>query len=128
MHLILSILAGFAGSALGAAARAGIDAAERQLRGEPQPDNVIVNASPVAAVAGGALGLILGARRAFWIAAVLSAAGSHRLDERLMGKAGIDLDGLIAKAQEAAAQARSKAGSEASAVEIGTEAEPAPQP
>ena len=70
MHLILSILAGFAGSALGAAARAGIDAAERQLRGEPQPDNVIVNASPVAAVAGGALGLILGARRAFWIAAL----------------------------------------------------------
>ncbi|HET6379865.1 MAG TPA: hypothetical protein VFH63_02360 [candidate division Zixibacteria bacterium] len=108
IHLLLSILAGVAGSALGSAARVGIDAADRRLNGEPLPENVVINASPTAGAVAGVLGIFLGVRRAFWVGAVLSAAGAERLDRRVLGRAGIDLDGLVARAQEAAAQARGR--------------------
>lgn len=109
MHLITSILAGLLGSVVGAAARAGVEAAERQLNGEPQAENVMIVASPTAGLAAGVAGIILGARRAFWLGAVLSAAGADRLDAKVLGRFGIDPEALVARAKEAAARARSGA-------------------
>jgi hypothetical protein len=106
MHLILSIFAAFGGSLLGAAARAGMDAAERRMKGEPEPEMVSINGSLAAALAGGLAGVVLGVRRAFWIGAVLGAAGASRADAILLGKVGIDTDALMAKAMAAAERAR----------------------
>lgn len=108
MQLILSLIAGVAGSAFGAGARMLVDGAERGAApgtGEP----IVVNGSIVAALAGGLLGAILGARRAFWLAAVLSAAGAERLDRKLLSRAGVDYGALVERAMETARQARSAA-------------------
>ncbi|HEY7332995.1 MAG TPA: hypothetical protein VH859_08580 [Candidatus Limnocylindria bacterium] len=108
MHLILSLIAGVAGSAFGAGARMLVDGAERGAA--PGTDGpIVVNGSIVAALAGGLLGAILGARRAFWLAAVLSAAGAERLDRRLLSRAGVDYGALVERAMETARQARSAA-------------------
>jgi hypothetical protein len=106
MKLILSILAGVAGSAVGAAARVGVDTLDRGSRsGSDEP--VVVNGSLTAAVAGGLFGTLLGGpRRAFWLAAVLSAAGAERLDAKLLSRAGIDYGALVDRAVSAARQAR----------------------
>lgn len=109
MNLILSMVAGLAGSVLGGAVRAGVDAADRQLRGEPQPESMVIVGSPTAGVAAGVLGILLGVRRAFWLGAVLSAAGSDRLDVRLLGRMGIDMETMMARAKEAATRARASA-------------------
>jgi hypothetical protein len=106
MHLILSILAGLLGSVVGAAARVGIDAADRRLNGEAQPENLVIVASPSAGLVAGVAGIVIGVRRAFWLGAVLSAAGADRLDARVMGRFGLDPEALVAKAKEAAARAR----------------------
>jgi hypothetical protein len=63
----------------------------------------------VAALAGGLLGTILGVRRAFWLAAVLSAAGAERLDRKLLSRAGVDYDALVERAMDTARQARTAA-------------------
>jgi hypothetical protein len=63
----------------------------------------------VAALIGGAVGSVLGLRMAFWVGAVLGAAGADRLDAMLLGRVGIDMDALVAKATEAASRARSTA-------------------
>jgi hypothetical protein len=109
MNLILSLLAGVVGSALGAVARLGVETADRgSAPGEAEP--VAINASLTAAAAGGILGSLLGGPgRAFWLAAVLSAAGAERLDRKLLGRAGVDYSGLVDRAMEAARQARSAA-------------------
>jgi hypothetical protein len=108
MHLILSILAGLAGSTLGAAARLLVDSADAgALPGADEP--IALRGSISAAVVGGLLGTILGARRAFWLAAVLSAAGAERLDRKLLARAGVDYDALVERAMETARQARSAA-------------------
>ena len=106
MHLILSILAGLLGSVAGAAARVGIDAVDRQLKGEAQPENLMIVASPSAGLVAGVAGIVLGVRRAFWLGAVLSAAGADRLDARVMGRFGLDPEALVAKAKKAAARAQ----------------------
>jgi hypothetical protein len=69
----------------------------------------LVAGAIVAALAGGLLGAIIGARRAFWLAAVLSAAGAERLDRRLLSRAGVDYGALVERAMETARQARSAA-------------------
>jgi hypothetical protein len=106
MNLILSILAGVLGSAVGGAARVGVEMLERGgRRGSDEP--VVINGSLTAAVAGGLLGTLLGGpRRAFWLAAVLSAAGAERLDARILSRAGIDYGALVDRAVSAARQAR----------------------
>jgi hypothetical protein len=108
MHLILSLLAGMAGSALGGAARLVVDSVERGA-GPSADEPVVVSGSITAALAGGLLGLILGAGRGFWLAAVLSAAGAERLDRKLLSRAGVDYGALVERAMEAARQARTAA-------------------
>jgi len=108
MHLILSLVAGLAGSALGAAARLLVDSADTGARPDVE-GAIVVNGSITAALAGGLLGTLLGGRRAFWIAAVLSAAGAERLDRKLLSRAGVDYGALVERAVEAARQARTAA-------------------
>jgi ribosomal protein L12E/L44/L45/RPP1/RPP2 len=65
-----------------------------------------VSISPVAGLVGGVAGGMIGAGTAFWIGAVLGAAGMDRLDAKLLGQVGVDMDALVAKAVEAAGRAR----------------------
>jgi uncharacterized protein YcfJ len=97
-----------AGSALGGAARLVVDSVERGA-GPSADEPVVVSGSITAALAGGLLGLILGAGRGFWLAAVLSAAGAERLDRKLLSRAGVDYGALVERAMEAARQARTAA-------------------
>jgi len=108
MHLILSLMAGLAGSALGAAARLLVDSADTGARPDVE-GAIVVNGSITAALAGGLMGTILGGRRAFWIAAVLSAAGAERLDRKLLSRAGVDYEALVERAMDAARKARTAA-------------------
>jgi hypothetical protein len=125
MNLLISIPAALLGSLLGSAARGGVAMAHAQLGGrltrpgdadpsdEPVaalPENAIsINGSAVAALVGGAVGSLLGVRTAFWVGAVLGAAGVDRLDAMLLGRVGIDMDALVAKASEAATEAAARA-------------------
>jgi predicted MFS family arabinose efflux permease len=129
MNLLISIPAALLGSLVGSAVRGGVGMAHAQLGGrltrpddpapsdEPvaaPPENAIsINGSAVAALVGGAVGSLLGVRTAFWVGAVLGAAGVDRLDAMLLGRVGIDMDALVAKASEAATEAASRARSAA---------------
>ncbi|HEY7846822.1 MAG TPA: hypothetical protein VIC83_01370 [Candidatus Limnocylindria bacterium] len=117
MSLILSILAGLLGSLFGSAARAGTAMARARLEGEEAPDMLNINGSPVAGVVGGVVGSVLGVRTAFWLGAVLGAAGMDRFDAYLLRRVGIDIDALVAKATEAARAAQSAAAEAADAAE-----------
>ncbi|HKO32575.1 MAG TPA: hypothetical protein VJY85_02410 [Candidatus Limnocylindria bacterium] len=108
MSLILSILAGMLGSLFGSAARAGTAMARAQIEGEPLPD-VNISGSPVAGMAGGVVGVVMGPKTAFWFGAVLGAAGMDRFDAVVLKRVGIDMDALVAKATEAAKQAQAAA-------------------
>jgi hypothetical protein len=119
MNLLISIPAALLGSLVGAAARGGVAMAQAQLSAkEPDavtPDTTInVSVSPVAALIGGVVGSLLGVRVAFWLGAVLGAAGMDRLDAMLLGRMGVDMDALVAKATEAATDAAGRARSAAS--------------
>jgi predicted MFS family arabinose efflux permease len=125
MHLLISIPAALLGSLVGSAARGGLLMAQAQLAAQatkpdephesdeavaaPTADTINISISPVAALIGGAVGSMLGLRVAFWVGAVLGAAGADRLDAVLLGRVGIDMDALVAKATEAATRARSTA-------------------
>jgi hypothetical protein len=60
------------------------------------------------------VGSLLGVSVAFWVGAVLGAAGTDRLDAMLLGRVGIDMDALVAKATEAATEAAKRTRSDAS--------------
>jgi len=129
MNLLIAIPAALLGSLIGSAARGGLAMVQAQL-GEKlatadtaEPDEPLaaaaagtinVSVSPVAGLIGGALGSMLGVSVAFWVGAVLGAAGTDRLDAMLLGRVGIDMDALVAKATEAATQAAKQARSGAS--------------
>lgn len=117
MRLIASIVAGLLGSLFGSAARAGTSMARAQLEGEPMPDSFNISGSPVAGLASGVVGTVLGPRTAFWVGAVLGAAGMDRFDAFLLRKVGIDIDALVAKATEAAKSAQAAASDAADAAE-----------
>jgi hypothetical protein len=102
MSLILSILAGLLGSLFGSAAKAGLAMGRAQLEGEPAPDVMSISGSPIAGIVGGVVGVVAGPRTAFWLGAVLGAAGIYRFDAALLKQVGIDLDAMVAKANEAA--------------------------
>jgi hypothetical protein len=120
MKLLISIPAALLGSLVGSAARVGVAMAQAQLVAkagrsevpdEPEAvtagDTFNINGSPVAALVGGVVGSVLGVRVAFWLGALLGAAGMDRLDAMLLGRVGIDMDALMAKATEAATKGRS---------------------
>jgi hypothetical protein len=105
MGLILSIVAALAGSTAGSAVRAGMGLAERQLEsGEGEAGPLVISGSLVAGVAGGVLVDALGgkAATAFWLGAVLGAAGAERLDWWVFRRFGIDPEKLVARARDAA--------------------------
>jgi hypothetical protein len=111
MGLILSLIAALAGSVAGSGVRAGIRMAEQQLNktgaaGEP----VMVNGSLVGGVAAGVVAdAIGGPTLAFWLGAVLGAAGADRLDFWILRRVGVNPDELMAKARDAAMEAQEKA-------------------
>ena len=119
MNMLISIPAALLGSLLGSAARGGVAMAQAHL-GATEPDastqatTINVSVSPVAALFGGAVGSLLGVRVAFWLGAVLGAAGVDRLDAMLLGRIGVDMDAMVAKATEAATDAANRARSGAS--------------
>ncbi len=109
MHLLISIPAALLGSVLGSAVRGAVATAQDRATGvgEAATEGVVnVSISPVAGLVGGVAGGMLGVGTAFWIGAVLGAAGMDRLDARLLGQMGVDMDALVARAVEAADQAR----------------------
>jgi hypothetical protein len=112
MHLLISIPAALLGSLLGSAVRGAVATAqERVTGGEAAAEPVInVSISPVAGLVGGVAGGMLGSGTAFWIGAVLGAAGMDRLDARLLGQVGVDMDAMVARAVEAADRARKGGG------------------
>jgi hypothetical protein len=119
MNLLISIPAALLGSLLGSAARGGVAMAQAQLSAAESEAiapaaTINVSISPVAGLIGGAVGSLLGVRAAFWLGAVLGAAGMDRLDAMLLGRMGVDMDALVAKATEAATDVASRARSAAS--------------
>jgi len=104
MHTILAIFAALAGSTFGNGVRAGVDVASRRMQGGSADDSMMINGSLLASVvAGTTVGAVGGgARLAFWIGAVLGAAGADRLDWVVLKRFGLDRDKLIAQAREAA--------------------------
>jgi hypothetical protein len=109
MSLILSILAGLLGSLFGSAARAGAAMARARLEGQPPPDILNISGSPIAGLVSGVVGAVMGARTAFWLGAVMGAAGMDRFDAILLRRVGIDMDAFVAKANEAAQSAAGEA-------------------
>lgn len=111
MGLILSILAAVGGTVAGAAVRAGIGLAEQQLGGTKKPEPIMINGSVVGGVAAGVVADAVGGGvgLAFWLGAVLGAAGADGLDWLVLRRVGVDRDELIAKARTAAGTAQRRA-------------------
>ncbi|MDP9273521.1 MAG: hypothetical protein M3O93_08365 [Chloroflexota bacterium] len=106
MHTILAIFAALVGSTFGNAVRAGVDTASQRLKaggGTTSDDPIMVNGSLLASVVTGTTVSTVGggAGLAFWIGAVLGAAGADRLDWVVFKRFGLDRDKLIAQAREA---------------------------
>ena len=127
MQLLISIPAALLGSLLGSAVRGAVAMAqERVAAGGDEDagdvsDTINISPSPVAAVVGGLAGSILGPGTAFWVGAVLGAAGMDRFDAKLLGTVGIDMDELVKKAMKAAAKARESATAGEDATETASE-------
>jgi hypothetical protein len=105
MHTILAIFAALVGSTFGNAIRAGVDTASQRLQGgTTKDDSIMVNGSLLASVVTGTTVSTVGggAGLAFWIGAVLGAAGADRLDWVVFKRFGLDRD----KARGAADQTR----------------------
>ena len=99
MGIIFTTLAALLGSLFGAAARDGVGLAQRQAAGEGGEPSITLNASIIASASVGLItSLVGGSRLAFWLGAVLGAAGADRLDEMLFGRVGFDPADLVARA------------------------------
>ena len=113
MGLILSIFAALGGSVAGAAVRAGITVVDQQLakRESDASEPMMINGSLVGGVAAGVVADAVGGGvgLAFWLGAVLGAAGADRLDWWVLERVGVDRDALIARARKAAESAQRQA-------------------
>ena len=99
MGIIFTTLAALVGSLVGAAAREGVGLARRQAAGEGGPPAVTLTASIIASATVGLItSLVGGSRLAFWLGAVLGAAGADQLDEMVFGRVGFDPADLVARA------------------------------
>jgi hypothetical protein len=110
--MIGSIFFALLGGTLGSAVKNAVDMAERTVtQGEAPEGPVTISASLVGSAVAALLGTVfLGPRRAFWLSALFAAAGADRLDRAVLRTAGIDVDALVAKAQEAAKAAAARRG------------------
>jgi hypothetical protein len=109
--MIIRIGAALFGSALGAVVRAGVTVVERQVgTAEPVEGPIVVSGSLVAAVTAGIVCGVLGRgpRLAFWFGALLTAAGTDRLDGWVLQRFGVDRDRLVAQARAVAAAAAAR--------------------
>ena len=113
MGLILSIFAALGGSVAGAAVRAGITVVDQQLakRESDASEPMMINGSLVGGVAAGVMADAIGGGvgLAFWLGAVLGAAGADRLDWWVLERVGVDRDALLARARKAAESAQRQA-------------------
>ena len=113
MGLILSIFAALGGSVAGAAVRAGITVVDQQLakRESDASEPMMINGSLVGGVAAGVVADAVGGGvgLAFWLGAVLGAAGADRLDWWVLERVGVDRDALLARARKAAESAQRQA-------------------
>ncbi|TMB85557.1 MAG: hypothetical protein E6J39_00950 [Chloroflexi bacterium] len=113
MGLILSIFAALGGSVAGAAVRAGITVVDQQLakRASEGSEPMMINGSLVGGVAAGVMADAIGGGvgLAFWLGAVLGAAGADRLDWWVLERVGVDRDALLARARKAAESAQRQA-------------------
>jgi hypothetical protein len=103
--MIISTIAALFGSGLGGAVRAGVTVVERQLgTAEPAEGPIRVSGSLVAAITAGIVCSLLGRgpRLAFWFGALLTAAGTERIDWWALRRLGIDPDRLMEQARAAA--------------------------
>ncbi len=110
MRLLLSMPMALLGSLLGSALRAGLRAAEERLDAAPDAPaggemTVNINGSVAAAIGGGLMGILFGARTAFWPGVALGAAGTDRIDARRLGMVGVDRDAMVSRARSMAEQA-----------------------
>ena len=99
MGLILSIFAALGGSVAGAAVRAGISMADQQLaRKAGKAEPMMINGSLVGGVAAGVVTDAVGGGvgMAFWLGAVLGAAGADRLDWTLRRFSAVKCSGSTA--------------------------------
>jgi hypothetical protein len=117
MRLLASVPLALLGSLLGSALRSGLQIAEARLDADPDapaPEmDLAINGSLLAGLAGGITGLLFGSRTAFWTGVTLGSAGIDRFDRRLLGMAGVDLEGIIARAKSMAEQAQARVGGDA---------------
>lgn len=131
MRLLISIPLAMLGSMAGSALRSALQAAEERLQTEPDAPraemNLNVSGSALAGVAGGVVGLLFGARTAFWIGVALGAAGIERFDFRLLKLAGVDVQALVERARTMAAQAQGGASDATPAAEFTVESGEASQ-
>jgi hypothetical protein len=128
MGLILSLVAALAGSVAGSGVRAGVRLAEQQLdKKNASSEPLMVNGSLVGGVAAGVLADAIGggAGLAFWLGAVLGAAGADRLDFWVLRRVGVNPDDLMARARDAAMEAQERARGLAPRRESSPETEPA---
>jgi hypothetical protein len=114
--MIIAMLAALVGSGLGSGVRAGVSFVEQRLgiaetAAEPTDTVITVNGSLVSALVAGTIASTLGrgARFAFWLGAVLGAAGADRLDLWLLRRLGVDPEKLMAQARDAATQQAARA-------------------
>jgi hypothetical protein len=128
MGLILSLVAALAGSVAGSGVRAGVRMAEQQLdKTKASAEPMTVNGSLVGGVAAGVLADAIGggAVLAFWLGAVLGAAGADRLDFWVLRRVGVNPDDLMARARDAAVEAQERARGLGPRRESSPETEPA---
>jgi len=117
--MIGSIFFALLGGTFGSAVKNAVDMAVRTVtRDEAPPESITISASLVGSGAAALLGtVLLGPRRAFWLSALFAAAGAEQLDRAVLRTVGVDVDALVAKAQQAAKAAAARRGGAAEAVE-----------
>lgn len=107
MRTIACTFAALLGSSFGSTIRIGVEALGDRAEGAAPPAGPITaNGAVLSSLGVGLISATLGRgpRLAFWLGAVLGAAGAERFDSLLFRRFGIDRDELIARAKEAAAR------------------------
>jgi hypothetical protein len=109
MRIIACTFAALVGSSFGGVIRIAVDAVADRAAGDASPEGpVTANGAVLSSIGVGLVSATLGRspRLAFWLGAVLGAAGADRFDDTLFARFGINRDALMARAREAVARQR----------------------